>query len=78
MVKASKTIVLSLKIKVSPKYRKSGSGFDFSSILGRFMERFKPPGRFLREKTGSRTISKIRVDFHGIWGFQPEGGNRTS
>ena len=51
---------------------------DFGVTLGRFMERFGAPGRFLREKTGSRTISKIRVDFHGIWGFEFDQGNPTS
>ena len=51
---------------------------DFGVTLGRFMERFGAPGRFLREKTGSRTISKIRVDFHGFWGSEPDQGNRTS
>ena len=39
---------------------------DFGVTLRRFMERFGAPGRFLREKTSSKTTSKIRVDFHGF------------
>ena len=38
--KTMKIIVLSSKIKVSPKSRKSGSGFDFSSIFGSLWDAF--------------------------------------
>ena len=59
--KSSKTIVLSSKIKVSPKYRKSGSEIDFSSILG--------PGGYPQKPENPPRDPKI--DILKPWGQAP-------
>ena len=65
-------LVLSSKTKVSPKYRKSGSGFDFSSILGLLRDAFgrklEPWSDFCGKKRAlklHRKSGSIFMDFGG-------------
>ena len=51
---------------------------DFGVTLGRFWQEIEALEGFLREKTSFKITSKIGVDFHGIYGFQPGRENRTS
>ena len=50
---------------------------DFGVTLGRFWQEIGALERFLREKTSFKITSKIGVDFHGFWGWEPSEGNRT-
>ena len=78
-------MVLSSKIKVSPKPRKSGAGVDFSLILrslwhalGIDLERRSDFCLKKWHPEQHQKFESIFRDFHGFWGRQASQGKPTS